>query len=72
MEAQTNPQTIPPEEAAAIKKFAKEKDTTSLLMRIVNGTEPVRKAALKAIKELTEEKPPIQTGFRAWIARCLK
>jgi len=66
-------QTIPPEEAEAIKKFIEEGDTVSLMMRIINGTEPVRKAALEAIKYLTEEKvePSIQEKLRAWLSRCL-
>jgi len=71
--ATTEQQTIPPEEAEAIRKFTEEGDTISLGMRIINGTEPVRKAALEAIKDLTKEKvePSIQEKLRAWLSRCL-
>ena len=43
-------------EAADLDDYAREQDVASLLMRIVNGSAPVRDAAHKAILDILEER----------------
>ena len=48
-------------EAADLDDYVREKDVTSLLMRILNGSAAVREAAHKAILDILEERENAET-----------